>query len=241
MNNFICLKWGEKYSASYVNRLNYMIKNNMSEPFTLHCITENSSGIDVDVNILPIQNDVLEGWWYKLMLFQSSFYDIQGEVVFLDLDVVITSDITDLFYYKPGKFVIAYDKATKGYNSSVFRIKIGDFAHVWDGFIANKSTIVNTYYGDQDWITKSISNVSLWPEKWVLSFKKDCDSRAKRSYGTFGRWLRKKGIYSVSGEVSRPKSAKVVLFHGKPEPEDVAYGPYDIYYHAPWISECWGK
>lgn len=241
MHNFVCLKWGEKYPAENVNRLYRMIQKNTTKPFTLYCLTENSSGIDSNIAILPLSELGLSGWWYKLLLFKEDFYGLQGDVLFLDLDVVITAGLDHFFEFKPGEFVIAKDIATGGYNSSVFRIKIGSHHYLWDDFEGMTKALMSQYYGDQDWVTDKAVGVLTWPEQWVVSFKKQCDARAKRSYGILGRYLRKVGAYQVSGKARVPEEARIIQFHGKPDPDDVVDGPYDMYKSAPWIRKFWGE
>ena len=242
MNTIVCLKWGEKYPASYVNRLFHMVSANTSQSFDFYCFTENDSGIRDEVKVLPLLDDNLKGWWQKLTFFKSEVYGLSGDTLFLDLDVVITGNIDSLFGYKPGEFIICKDLQKKdGYNSSVFRLSINSQSQVWDEFEANANKVVSEYYGDQDWVSEKAKDILLWPDGWVKSFKKECDTKTRRSFGYLGRLLRDKGIYSTRGYSSKPENTKVVLFHGKPDPEDVAYGAYDIYKYAPWIKECWGE
>jgi len=51
--------------------------------------------------------------------------------------------------------------------------------------------------------------------------------------------LRRLGWMKVEGEAVLPEGARVVQFHGKPDPEDVMDGSYDIYKAAPWIKKYW--
>jgi hypothetical protein len=158
----------------------------------------------------------------------------------MDLDVVIVGGLDDFFSYKPGSFLIAEDLQTRGYNSSVFRFNIGSQPQVWDEFLENSAQVMNDYYGDQNWITEKVGDAGLWPEQWVVSFKKQCRARIKNSYGIIGKWLRKIGVMTVTGEAIIPEGARVIQFHGKPDPDDVMDGPYDIYRKAPWIKEYRG-
>ena len=42
--NVLCMKWGNKYPADYVNRLYSMVARNMQRPFRFICLTEDSVG-----------------------------------------------------------------------------------------------------------------------------------------------------------------------------------------------------
>lgn len=240
MNQIICVKWGDKYPSSYVNRLYDMIEKNMTADFVLYCLTDDARDIYPKVKPLPLVNTEISGWWHKLSLFQKDFHQLEGELLYMDLDVVIVGGLDDFFSYKPGSFLIAEDLQTRGYNSSVFRFNIGSQPQVWDEFLENSAQVMNDYYGDQNWITEKVGDAGLWPEQWVVSFKKQCRARIKNSYGIIGKWLRKIGVMTVTGEAIIPEGARVIQFHGKPDPDDVMDGPYDIYRKAPWIKEYRG-
>lgn len=239
--HIVCLKWGDKYPAEYVNRLYRMVAKHCSLPFQFHCMTENTEGLDSNIHVLDLVIEPgLKGWWYKLQLFKSDFYGLQGQVVFLDLDVVITKNIDKLLQYSPNDFVIIKDlQKGKIYNSSVFKFRLSSQTHVWDSFMQDQSAIMARMHGDQDWISEVITDASLWPEGSVVSFKKECNARAKRSYGLIGSWLRGFGFLQAKGEALLPEDACIVYFHGKPDPDDVAFSAFGMWKHAPWIGEQW--
>jgi len=238
--NIVCLKWGTKYPADFVNRLYRMVKRNTSLPIQFYCISDDPKDLDSGINFRQIEDIGLKGWWYKLMLFKSELYDIKGTTIFLDLDVVITENIDELFTYNPGEFQIIKDLKS-GFNSSVFRLEIGTLPEVWNNFWEEKESIIERLHGDQDWIAEAIpQHMNTWPSKWVVSYKKQCNSRAKRSYGRLGEYLRKIGLMKPpSGYAVIPEYAKIVIFHGKPDPVDVMNGPWDMWKEAPWIREYW--
>lgn len=238
--NVVCLKWGTKYPAEYVNRLFNMVNRNTTIEYNFYCITDDAEGLDEKIEAKMISDLSLVGWWYKLMIFKEDFYGISGTSIFLDLDVVITANIDELFTVEPGKFKIIRD-LKQGFNSSVFRLTMGSMAYVWDDFVKNKDDIVGRLHGDQDWIAEAAPDeMSTWPASWVVSYKKQCNARAKRSYGRIGQWARKHGLMPPpKGEAELPEGAKIVIFHGKPDPEDVQNGPWDMWKYAPWINENW--
>ena len=43
--NVLCMKWGTKYPADYVNRLYSMVARNMQRKFRFVCLTEDSEGL----------------------------------------------------------------------------------------------------------------------------------------------------------------------------------------------------
>lgn len=236
---FICLKWGAKYSANYVNRIYNMIQRFTKRRSKLYCITDNSEGLYPEITPLPLTNMTLTGWWHKLSVFQADLYGLKGSVLFLDLDVVITRDLTPLFDFEAGSFVISREFGTDGYNSSVFRLEAGSMPYVWETFLASSDDITSRLHGDQDWINLQVSDAKTWPENWVVSYKKQCNSRIQPSYGIVGKLLRDNGLFLPKDYAVFPDDTKVVQFHGKPDPEDVMSKPYGVYKAAPWITEFW--
>ena len=239
MINVVCLKWGDKYAPDYVNRLYGMVRRNLTLPFVFHCMTENPLGLKPEINVLPLPDLGLHGWWYKLYLFKNDFFGLRGEIFFLDLDIVITGSLDDLLTYMPHKFCIARDKTPGSYNSSVMRFKSGSMGFIWETFIYQKKTVMDRFHGDQDWIQRLVLSAEIYPFPLVVSYKFDCDARPKFCGGGAGKWLRKRGFLTPSKQASLPENARIVLFHGKPDPEDVLCGPYDKYRQAPWISTYW--
>jgi hypothetical protein len=237
----ICLKWGTKYPAEYVNRLYRMINNHLTIPFEFYCLTDNSNGLYHEVNILDLEiEEGLKGWWYKLQLFKKDFYGLGGQAMFLDLDVVIVNNINALFETQEDSFMIIRDlKPGNVYNSSVFKLELGSQPHVWDKFLLDKESIISRMHGDQDWISEVVNDAVLWPNNWVVSFKKECNARIQYSFGSLGRFFRSKGFFLPKGDAVQPKEAKIVYFHGKPDPHDVADEPYDMWKKAPWIKKEW--
>ena len=239
MLHVVCLKWGTKYPADYVNRLYRMVERNLTHSFTFHCVTEDSTGILDEVNILDLPDLGLKGWWYKLYLFKQNFYGLEGQVLFLDLDVVITGPLDSLVHYSENKLCISEDERPGDYNSSVMCFKLGSMSYVWESFWHQREKIIKTLHGDQDWIQQVCVDAIIYPKPLIVSFKYDCHSRAKFGGGKVGRWLRNKGWFKPTKQSRVPPNTLIVLFHGKPDPEDVMDSSYDKYRHSPWIKEYW--
>jgi hypothetical protein len=119
------------------------------------------------------------------------------------------------------------------------RFKIGSMSFIWDSFIYQQERIIGELHGDQDWIQRLILDAKVYPFPLVVSYKLDCNSHARFSGGVLGKWLRSKGLFRPCGEASYPKNARIILFHGKPDPEDVIDQSYDKYRCAPWIASYW--
>ena len=128
--NVVCIKWGTKFGADYVNSLYRMVEKNLTIPHRFVCFTDNAEGIDpgVEIRPLPELNDegLPEKAWRKLGLFTDQLADLEGEALFLDLDVVIRDNI-DCFFEKEGEFYIIKDWDFPNDiigNSSVFKFNV---------------------------------------------------------------------------------------------------------------------
>ena len=44
--------------------------------------------------------------WRKLSVWQFPLFDLTGDVLFLDLDLVITGNLDQFFDYKPGRYCV---------------------------------------------------------------------------------------------------------------------------------------
>jgi len=209
--NVVCVYWGDKYSVEYVYKLYGSVKRNLTGPFNFYCLTdkpEQFNDTDIKVRLLP---EGKEGWWTKLDLFQSPLYDIEGTVVYLDIDIVIVDSIDFLFdYRKEESFLGTTDFIfpESHWNSSVFRFEVGGFTQILEEFNKLKKNDDSTYsdsqrkyLGDQDLITKVLrpngEHIKYsYPENKIISYKR-------------------------KGRARRLPPCNIVIFHGEPNPHEV--------------------
>jgi hypothetical protein len=209
----VCLKYGDKYSSDYVNKLRSMTARHCSYDHQFVCFTDDSSGIDSNITIIPLKtkNDI-HGWWYKTFLFDPS-HGLNGSLLFIDLDVVIFNSIDGFFDYSPTKFCISrgFCKDNKnGMNSSCFKFDSGTYSHIYEDFMSDKTSIMNRLHGDQDWIQEKINDHTFWPEDWMMSYKWD--------------------MVQKDGTLSFKDNTSVAVFHGKPNPHEV---------ETEWVRNNW--
>lgn len=121
---FVCMKWGDKYGADYVNKLYNGVKRNFTKEFEFYCITEKPDELDESIKTLPLDCS-FKGWMKKAYLFSPSLSRYFGKrICFIDLDMVVYSSIDFLGDYDGDFCVLKTDdiqcEGTKdGYNSSV--------------------------------------------------------------------------------------------------------------------------
>ena len=240
IENILCMKWGTKYGPEYVNRLAAMVQRNMRRPYRLYCFTEDGAGIDPSVEIRPLPEMVLdaklpERGWRKLTVFQRELADLQGNALFLDLDVIILGEL-DAFFDVPGEFRIVKDWNLRGSyigNSSVFRFEIGRYPDILQYYLEHGDAVRQNHRNEQaylSWCMREKGILQYWDETWCRSFKRHC----MRTF-PFGYFF----------EAKHPgPDAKIVIFHGNPNPEWVIDGWHSANFlrsvrPTRWIKENW--
>ncbi len=234
----ICMKWGTRYGPEYVNRLYGMVARHLSVPFQLVCFTDDAGGIDERVSIrdlpaLDLPAEAPERGWNKLTTLQAGLGGLQGEALFLDLDVVIVDRIDDFFTY-PAEFAIIPDARLRRRmigNSSVYRFKIGKYDDILQRFRRDFAQIRRQFRNEQAYLSAEIrkrGELSFWPDAWCPSFKHDCMPSWPLTYFR---------------DAPIPTGAKIIVFHGHPKPPDAIAGVSRKWYRpvrpTAWVANHW--
>lgn len=228
-NHVVCLKWGTKYSAEYVNRLYNMVGRNLSLPYHFVCFTDDSRGINPAVATCQLPNIGVSGWWNKLWLFSDEF-PLDGTVLFLDLDVIVFESLNKFFEYSPGDFCVIRDftrhqiTSWRRFNSSVFRFETGLYTNVYKNFIKNKNSYTVRYPGDQDYLYDSITEYKFWPDEWVMSYKWEMRNKTQLVKTPNGL------NFLIDEPPKFGDDTCIAVFHGKPNPHECADS---------WVQNNW--
>lgn len=171
--NIICVKWGDRYSAAFVNRLYKMVAENTTLDFEFYCYTEDPSGVDDHINIIPMPDDDLEGFWPKLRMFEKGFGDLRGKCVYFDLDVVIHNNIDDILN-TPAEgltLVKGFWKETSDVdiNSSVILWEADTLNHVWEYFWEDPDLYIVKHQGVDKFIKFEGFSYNHFPRGWIYS------------------------------------------------------------------------
>ena len=237
-NIVLCMKWGTKYGADYVNRLYNMVKRHTTIDFQMVCLTDRTEGISPEVQCFPIPPLALpegspERGWNKLSTFEPDLYGLKGNALFLDLDVVIIDNIDDFFTY-PGEFLVIHDwkrpwRVTG--NRSVYRFKLGSFPEILPYFRENFEEISHKFRNEQEylsWYVDQQKKLSYWPKDWCKSYKYHCLQKIPLAYF-------KPPI--------KPQDAKIIIFHGEINPPEAVSGGGGKWYRyvlpSDWIKDAW--
>ena len=228
MPTIACMKWGTMFPADYVNRLFRGVRRHTPGAIPFVCFTDDGAGLDPGIDVRPIppikvpQASVI-GFspWRKLALWSRDI-GLSGDVLFLDLDVVITGSLAEFFDFEPGKLCVIRNWTQKGDgigNSSVMRFPAGGAPHLVDGFEADPLGVRARYTNEQTYLTReSRLPTAFWPQGWCVSFKHELMPWFPRN---------------LFVEAPFPKSARIVVFTGNPRPHEAAAGEWP----APWYKK----
>lgn len=236
------MKWGTRYGVEYVNRLASMIKRNTSRPTRFICFTDDGRDIVDGVEILPlpeinIPDSVASSPWRKLSVWQEPLAGLSGDILCLDLDLVVTGSLDEFFDYKPGEYIAIDNWTQPGQgvgNTSVFRVPVGRYTHIFDDFVRDPDKILSEWRIEQQYISDVVGDMHFWPAEWCLSFK----------HSLLPRW-------PLNFFMTPPLDdrAKIVAFTGKPDADEALVGQwpgrslrqklYKFVRPTPWIAEHW--
>jgi len=180
-----CVRVGDKYPEDYVERLRSMVARNLSVPHQFECIRR------------PPQLSGADGCWSKMWLF-----DLEGDVLYFDLDVVIAGNIDGLVPNGPHLRAMLDPRSMASgapkLNSSVMSWVSGAYSSRLSrqhSIIRPRGKPDGPYRGDQEFIQDYC-----------------------------GDWEPLAGVHSYKLGI-RPDTI-VAVFHGEPKPHTVTDDPF---------------
>jgi hypothetical protein len=221
MLNVICLKHGTKYGPEYVNRLYNMIQRNLTIPHRFICFTDNSRELNSNIEVRALPSMNLQGWWWKPYIFKPDHFDTGDVNFFLDLDMVIISNIDKLINYLPGEFIGLEDvgrifNRTPKLGSAVLRWTSGSQEKIWTTLELDPK-LTKHFPGDQDYIWHLCQReIKFFPADWIRSYKWEVRNRSelvRLKSGWMFKNVRNPEVHSDTA---------ILAFHGTPNPADVA-------------------
>lgn len=240
----ICMKWGTKYGAEFVNRLYHMVSRHLTLDFQMVCLTDDDTDIHPNVQCFPIPElnlpaNLPERGWKKLTTFKPELYGLKGVALFLDIDIVIVDNIDCFFTYQAAhedSVVIIRDWKKPWRmigNSSVYRFKVGmnTYPDLLANFERNFETIRQEVRHEQAYLSNYLRehhHLEYWDKSWCVSFKYQCMAPP---------------LLNVIQPPTLPTGAKIVIFHGEINPPDAITGGGGKWYRrvlpSPWLIDHW--
>lgn len=208
MINVVCFKWGTEFGPEYVNKLYNSVLRNTTLDIRFICYTEDPSGVECETREFL---EPLPHWWYIIGLFNKE-HGFKHKVVYMDLDTIILGNIDHILsinlpfitlrdYYRPGGLQTAY---------IAWEPKWGEF--IWDRLssmysITQYSSLRQFTGGTNRFLEES---VGLGPE---IPRLQDYVPGECVSYKVHIRDKQQPCNFN---------DVKMVFFHGKPRPHEVA-------------------
>jgi hypothetical protein len=219
----VCINWGTKYGAPYINRLYEMVRANITPPFRFVAFTDTRDGVHPDVDCFDLpempgfmpENTI--GQWPKSRLWAAELGDLTGPFLFVDLDVTITGSLDAFFEYGEAQDVILARNAAKPLQklgqTSIYRMPVGALAPLQDLFAQDPQAVADKYRFEQHFVTKNApGGVKFWPKDWVRHYRIECIPRFPLNYFM---------------DPKPPKGTRVVIFAGALNPPDAIAGRYN--------------
>jgi hypothetical protein len=234
--SIVCWKWdkgphpkkGIKFTAEHVNILRASVARNLSRSHVFVCVTDDHKGLHPEVQVVNIDRHFKEfsdlgGCYRRLKAFDmvSGLALFGPRFVSIDLDVVITGNLDDLFGFQED-FRIWEDnfKRRTPYCGSLWGMKSGSRGKVWDKFKSDPGLCVGSAK-EQKLMGTDQAHIShcLYPQEKT--------------------WTVRDGVYNFGTRVRMmggrlPVDCKMVFFNGKYDPSQ---GP--LQENFPWIKDHW--
>lgn len=225
MLTFTTWKWkghdpARQFPSEAVNVLQAMLTRHYHAPFRLTCFTDDATGIDSAVDVQPLPQtkaDQIEAPYHdrklwpacyrRLWLFSKEAVGLGPRICNIDLDVIITGDITALIQSRQADFVawqeerFQWNKCAGGF----WLLNTGTHPEVWERFDPKTSPQVAHEQGhrgsDQAWMshclypaTQSVSSRhGLFKMAWMKHAGQPPGPEVKMVFttGTSAPWLEK--------------------------------------------------
>jgi len=205
-----------------------MVARNYRGDHRFTCVTDDPAGIDADVRIVPLWDDFANvpsphgernpSCYRRLKLFSLEAATLIGpRFVSLDLDCVITGDMTPVWDRSEDFMVWGDTNPTTAYNCSMMLLTAGARPKVWTTFdpttSPRKAKAAQCWGSDQGWIS-----YCLGPNE--------------------KKWTRADGVYSWRNDLkpkraALPGDARIVFWHGRDDP----WG--QVGQSSAWVREHW--
>lgn len=231
MLGVVCFQWNNgyrEYLPEYVNILARAVKRHLPIPHRFFCVTDETKGFSADVEVIETPEKAREfgrmpspegprfpSSYRRLWAFSEEAKCLGDRVMMLDIDCVITGDLTPLFApqddfvgWRPSSLWGKENRVAGG----TWLHRTGTKTELWNEFsaeAARKARAAGFRGSDQAWISYRLGpKVALWPQH----------------SGIYQAQQMKKQGFNVL-----PKDARIVHMNGRVKPWALR--------HIPWVRE----
>lgn len=219
--------------ARYVNALFSGCARNLTVPFNFVCLTDDANGLRPEIKPQLLDKGLvpphLHPVYWKLALFRPGAFREDERVLFMDLDIVILSNIDDIASYAGPFAMVREPYFPAELNSSImaFRPRHCDLWTKWasEGFPEHR-------VAEQGWIADRLNNAAVrlqdvFPGR-IRSFNIDCRKLSPKPPTPMQQRLRSWHYRLFS--VPYPRGASIVFFQGGLKPDNCK---------VPWVQDAW--
>jgi hypothetical protein len=182
----LCWYWRQPggratFLPEHVNRWAAMVRQNLSMPHRVACVTEHPEGLDSSIAIIdpprdfedvriPTWNDKKPQCLRRIAMFRPDAGKIFGErFVCMDLDCVIAGSLDSLFDVPNDfKMMVGTDPKQRPYNGSMLLMTAGARPQVYSQFTPERATLAGKHFlgSDQAWIAFCLGwGEAIWDER----------------------------------------------------------------------------
>lgn len=226
------MKRGSHYGAQDVNRLYRAVQCHLDRPHRFACITDDPKGLATGIEARPLHTVSTangDSRWTKLQVFTPQMQRDAEQVLFLDLDLIVTGPL-DAFFELEGDFMAIKNRHLQSRpfmnlrrrllkprrfayadtvgNTSCFRFRPSSCADVHEDYQRNRAKHLAEYPISQEYLGTFLGvrgRLRYWPSSWCVSCQKNCLPTPRNRRRDF----------------AVPDTAHVVLFEGEPRPDAI--------------------
>jgi len=241
--NVLTLKVGDKYGPEYINRLYSAIKRNSTVDFDFYCYTEDSSGLDDNIHIIPLRlrHDVVKQW-YKIDFHHMP--KLHGKCLILDIDYIIIDNIDDILTWNLPKNTLGCQERWWSNRIDYCRINggfqmfhQGDTKHLYDTFYKDPEYWQRYYVdrgeaegpvnGEQNFVDNHCPLDRSWlPSEWFAKYQ---ENELSKIQGLWSERINSNDPFFMAGEFN--ENIKMVHFSNANNAMHQ--------YNDDWIEEYW--
>lgn len=181
---FITWLWGDKYDATYVEKLAAGIRRNVHDRHRFIVFSDRDLNLSEKIEVKQIANPELigQGCFCRLRMFDPEWqaeHGLDDRIVSIDLDAIITGRLEGLFPQGIDFRILQGVNSLNPcpYNCSVMMLKPGTHADIWSTFSMEKAATIrqHEFPDDQGWIWHSLPKAGGWKggqESGIYAFQK---------------------------------------------------------------------
>ncbi len=229
--------WGNKYTPDHVNKTASMVGRHLRLPHRVICLTDSPTNIDpsIECRDLPPMPDYINSNRHlrRLWIFSNEAKELGDNLLQLDIDCIITGDITHLVAPKVTSPICIWKAGSLGslpfaLNPTFLWLKAGVHSGLWDKIRSNPERLfadaqkAHCVGSDQAICTYHFTN-------------QDPHNRLNR-IPWIETWDSSDGILGLTvdlqhGKKPLPPHTRIVSFHGRWDPAQCTSWP--------WVVEHW--